>query len=225
MANKKKSPWELSDQQYQEFQQAYINASDAAGHEQAVRDARDNAKTYSDLAYITPKWSERRIAMQNYEGALRNYETFMRLGGTVTQEQASTYQNLQNQYAQALDALEAKRFANRQGFGGLGMQTAAGFAPNGTQFDRESLSQHLKPGRGLIDFNTGYPTESNQRAAQENAMRTQYQNIQTEAGQESARWGQQAAAAQTDKERADYWLNIISGLPVTNDARIKTSND
>lgn len=161
----------------------------------------------------------------DYASAIQRLDNYIGMGGSVQGVGQDYMQSLYDQYDKAWNDMRRNVQVERQGFGGLGMQTAAGIAPNGTQFDREPLSQRLKPGRGLIDFNTGYPTESNQRAAQENAMRTQYQNIQTEAGQESARWGQQAAAAQTDKERADYWLNIISGLPVTNDARIKTSND
>lgn len=168
---------------------------------------------------------ERNRALYNHRITLNQLSEVSGAGVSVPGLNSGYMSQLQEQYTRALNRLDNDIKANRLDFGGLGMQTAAGFAPNGTQFDRGPLSQHLKPGRGLIDFNTGYPTESNQRAAQENAMRTQYQNIQTEAGQESARWGQQAAAAQTDKERADYWLNIISGLPVTNDARIKTSND
>lgn len=209
----------LTDQDIANFQQNYVASQDGAQLVADLKTAEQN------LINSPATVRDQHKALADYASAMDRVSTFVGLGGQAPGADSAYLQRMQEQYAQAWNNYDSLVKANRQGFGSLGMQTAAGIAPNGAQFDREPLSQHLKPGRGLIDFNTGYPTESNQRAAQENAMRTQYQNIQTEAGQESARWGQQAAAAQTDKERADYWLNIISGLPVTNDARIKTSND
>lgn len=209
----------LTDQDIANFQQNYVASQDGAQLVADLKTAEQN------LINSPATVRDQHKALADYASAMDRVSTFVGLGGQAPGADSAYLQRMQEQYAQAWNNYDSLVKANRQGFGSLGMQTAAGIAPNGTQFDREPLSQHLKPGRGLIDFNTGYPTESNQRAAQENAMRTQYQNIQTEAGQEAARWGQQAAAAQTDKERADYWLNIVSGLPVTNDARIKTSND
>lgn len=169
---------------------------------------------------------ERNRALYNHRITLNQLSEVSGAGVSVPGLNSGYMSQLQEQYTRALNRLDNDIKANRLDFGGLGMQTAAGFAPNGTQFDREPLSQHLKPGRGLIDFNTGYPTESNQRAAQENAMRTQYQNIQTEAGQESARWGQQAAADMGELEQTTYWLDILRGLPKSQDPGIvKNNND
>lgn len=224
MAKKKNSTWSLTEEQEREFRQAYIAASDAAAHEQAVTEARNKAQSYADLSYKTPQWSERRIAMQNYNDALRNYETFMNLGGSVSQAQINTYQNLADQYTQAVENLESKRIANRQGFGGLGMQTAAGITPGGVQVDQDALTQRLMPGRGLIDFDTMTPTASNQQAAYNNALRKQYQNIQSEAGQEAARWSEQTDSAMSELETVQYWQDIVRKLPQGNDARIVSSN-
>lgn len=169
---------------------------------------------------------ERNRALYNHRITLNQLSEVSGAGVSVPGLNSGYMSQLQEQYTRALNRLDNDIKANRLDFGGLGMQTAAGFAPNGTQFDREPLSQHLKPGRGLIDFNTGYPTESNQRAAQENAMRTQYQNIQTEAGQEAARWGQRAAADMDELEQTTYWLDILRGLPKSQDPGIvKNNND
>lgn len=66
--------------------------------------------------------------------------------------------------------------------------------------------------------------QENWPIAQENAIRNRYQNIQTRAGQEAARWGQQNAMDMSELETVQHWQNVVRNLPQSGDARVTASN-
>lgn len=66
--------------------------------------------------------------------------------------------------------------------------------------------------------------QENWPIAQENAIRNRYQNIQTRAGQEAARWSEQTDSAMSELETVQYWQDVVRKLPQGNDARIVSSN-
>lgn len=223
MANKKRSQWELTEDQQKEYWQAYSQNASAENYLQAARNAKNTIDTIG-TQLRTPDWSKRRIAMQQYEGAMHNYNRFVAAGGQTSQATQNEMLQLQDNYIKSYEALQQQiqnnRMSQQMGLGGLGMQTAAGIAPNGTQFDRDPLSQHLKPGRGLMNFDTMTPTEANQQAAQRNW----YQQAITDAQNKQIQWGDQALQYGEDAQTAQDWTKIVQNLPTTNDARVNASN-
>lgn len=209
----------VTEQDHANYRAYYVSQQDGETLRQEAEAARDN------LISAPRKVTSTHKALIDYSAALSKLDNYIALGGTVNGANNQYMQSLYDQYNKSWEEMQRMVQTNRQGFGNLGMQTAAGIAPNGVQVNQDALMGAFMPGRGLIDPKTGVPTEANQRAAQENAMRRQYQDIQSEAGQEAARWGAQAESAAGEKERVDKWMGIVSNLPETTDARIIASNE
>ena len=208
----------LTYQDIANFQQNYVASQDGAQLVADLKTAEQN------LINSPATVRDRHKALADYASAMDRVSTFVGLGGQAPGADSAYLQRMQEQYAQAWNNYDSLVKANRQGFGGLGMQTAAGITPGGVQVDQDALTQRLMPGRGLIDFDTMTPTASNQQAAYNNALRKQYQNIQSEAGQEAARWSEQTDSAMSELETVQYWQDVVRKLPQGNDARIVSSN-
>ena len=208
----------LTDQDIANFQQNYVASQDGAQLVADLKTAEQN------LINSPATVRDQHKALADYASAMDRVSTFVGLGGQAPGADSAYLQRMQEQYAQAWNNYDSLVKANRQGFGGLGMQTAAGITPGGVQVDQDALTQRLMPGRGLIDFDTMTPTASNQQAAYNNALRKQYQNIQSEAGQEAARWSEQTDSAMSELETVQYWQDVVRKLPQGNDARIVSSN-
>ena len=213
----KKDFYGLTEEDYREYDRKFVANTDGQQLRQRVETAGQNLNRSSSIMDNTR-------ALHEYEDLVRRLNRFTQLGGTVEGVDDTYMQSLYDKYDQAWNDMQRDVQVNRQGFGGLGMQTAAGITPGGVQVDDSALTQRLTPGRGLIDFDTMTPTTSNQQAAYNNALRKQYQNIQSEAGQEAARWSEQTDSAMSELETVQYWQDVVRKLPRSNDARIVSSN-
>lgn len=208
----------LTDQDIANFQQNYVASQDGAQLVADLKTAEQN------LINSPATVRDQHKALADYASAIDRVSTFVGLGGQAPGADSAYLQRMQEQYEQAWNNYDSLVKANRQGFGGLGMQTAAGITPGGVQVDDSALTQRLMPGRGLIDFDTMTPTTSNQQAAYNNTLRKQYQNIQSEAGQEAARWSEQTDSAMSELETVQYWQDVVRKLPQGDDARIVSRN-
>ena len=209
----------LTENDYDAYRQYRVSQMDGDQLRQNMESARD-AVINGPKNKITTQHQ----ALIDYRVAADKLNTFISFGGQVDGVDAGYFKSLQDQYNQSWNDLQRQiqnnRMSKQMGFGGLGMQTAAGIAPNGTQFDRDPLSQHLKPGRGLMNFDTMTPTEANQQAAQRNW----YQQAITDAQNKQVQWGDQALQYGEDAQTAQDWTQIVQNLPTTNDARVNASN-
>lgn len=214
---KKKDFYGLTEDDYRAYEQYLVENTDGEALRQRVEQAATRMNTGVSVM-------DKRRALHEYEGLVNNLNTLRQLGTKVPNVDDSYMQSLYDQYNQSWNDLQRQiqnnRMSQQMGLGGLGMQTAAGIAPNGAQFDRDPLSQHLKPGRGLMNFDTMTPTEANQQAAQRNW----YQQAITDAQNKQVQWGDQALQYGEDAQTAQDWTQIVQNLPTTNDARVNASN-
>ena len=216
MANNRKNPWELTEEQQYEFQQAYRNARTAEEHIQEATNAQTIIQSLPGKLQI-PQWSERRIAMQNYRDALRNYNLFIGIGGESTPAQDAKMQSLYDQYNKSWEQLNGQIQANYMAY------QFPGLAEQAEQLSRER-GMEITPARlmgqmGLVDAN-GNLTEAGQTYWQRGA----YQQGITDAREKQTQWGEQALQLGEDVQTAQDWIKIVQNLPQTDDARITASN-
>lgn len=198
----------VTEQDQQEYRQYYLSHQDPEQLRKNMDEARQGLISAEDLRNNTRKrLSQRNQALINFQTAANQLRNYQDLGGSVEGADSAFWKQLQDQYTQAMEAMDrdvaALRATGVAGFGSLGAQTAQ----QETTAMRQAgiTSGHGYAGKGLIDPQTGIPY---QQVLEKASLRNSQQKYE----QAAAQWGDRRDASGTELEKVRYWQGALRSL-------------
>lgn len=202
----------LTEQQYEAARQYALQ------HSNGEQLAENVAQTRSNLNNPAANIREQHKNLNDYASAIRRFNTFVAQGGSVDGVNDQYMQSLYDQYNKSWEQLNGQIQANYMAhqFPGLAEQAQRLSQERGMEITPARLMGQM----GLVDAN-GNITPAGQAYWQ----RGVYTQGAEEAGQEAMRWGAQSQQITDDLENANRWLEVITNMPVTEDARVSAANE
>lgn len=199
----------VTEQDQQEYRQYYLSHQDPEQLRKNMDEARQGLISAGDLRNNTrARLSQRNQALINFQTAANQLRNYQDLGGNVEGADSAFWKQLQDQYSQAMEAMErdvaAVRATGVAGFGSLGAQTAQQAYPVMRQAG--ITSGHGYAGKGLVDPQTGMPY---QQVLEKAALR----NSKQESEQDAENQRNQTSQTRNELDLVRKWQDALRTLP------------
>ena len=199
----------VTEQDQQEYRQYYLSHQDPEQLRKNMDEARQGLISAGDLRNNTrARLSQRNQALINFQTAANQLRNYQDLGGNVEGADSAFWKQLQDQYTQAMEAMDrdvaALRATGVSGFGSLGAQTAQ----QETTAMRQAgiTSGHGYAGKGLVDPQTGMPY---QQVLEKVALR----NSKQESEQDAENQRNQTSQTRSELDLVRKWQDALRTLP------------
>lgn len=199
----------VTEKDQQEYRQYYLSQQDPEQLRKQMDEAKQGLISAEDLRNNTrTRLSQRNQALINYETAANQLRNYQSLGGSVEGVDDKYWQELEQQYAAALEQMQrdvaAVRATGVAGFGSLGAQTAQ-------QADTVMRQAGITSGRGyagkgLVDPQTGMPY---QQVLEKAALR----NSKQESEQDAENQRNQTSQTRNELDLVRKWQDALRTLP------------